>query len=509
MIEKLNQLRKFIEIDLWRIRLSSLSKRKRFLFGFLRIWIIAFKEFVNDKCAEKASALTFLSMLSLVPILALLFTIANAFGIRELVEDELERYFQGQTEILDKVSPYVDNILGSGDTENGISFSDSIALVNDSTFQTGLNNVTISDSSSNFLIADSTKTSNDSTIVANEESISADDLDEGNGSGLNKSIITISSIGFLLYTVIRLLMNIEAAFNDMWDIKKSRRWERKISDYVTVILLGPLLLVVASSATVFVKDTIQDLMTQWEVLGQLRSGIVFLLKLLPYTILWLLLFGLYIIFPNTRVKFWPALFAGIVAGTLYQLNQQAFISLQFAFARYNAIYGSIAFLPLFLIWLQISWLIVLFGAEICYGAQYMNQWEMNSETLKISYDYRRKLTLLLLYRIVKKFEEGVGPLAISELGSTVNVPRRYVTDICYELERSKLISKVESDEVAYQPGFDIHKMDLFTVLNKLEDEGMGEFDPRKTTVFQSIENALEDINHKWKDTASNKLLKDL
>ncbi len=439
MIEKFNQLRKFIEVDLWRLRLGSLSKRKRFFFGFLRIWVIAIKEFINDKCAEKASALTYLSMLSLVPVLALIFAIANAFGIKELMQRELERYLSGQGKILEVVQPYIENLLST------------------------------------------------------------------NGGGW----VAVSSAVFLIYTVIRLLMNIEAAFNDMWDIKKSRRWERKISDYVAVILLGPVLLIVASSATVFVKDTIQGFVTEWEVLGQLKSGIVFLLKLLPYTILWLLLFGLYLIFPNTRVKFWPALFAGIVAGTLYQLNQQAFISLQFAFARYNAIYGSIAFIPLFLIWLQISWLIVLFGAEICYGAQYINQWEINSEKLKISYDYRRKLTLLLLYRIVKKFEKGDGALTVSQLGSTVNVPRRYVSEICYELEKSKLISKVEADEMAYQPAFDIHKMDFYTVLSKLEDEGMGEFDPRKTRVFQSIENALEDINLKWKDTNSNKLVKDL
>ncbi len=440
MTERLNQLRKFLEVDLWRLRLGKLPKRKRYLFGFIRIWIIAIKEFINDKCAEKASALTYLSMLSLVPVLALIFAIAKAFGIKELMDRELERYFSGQTEILNQVQPFVEKML---DTQGG-------------------------------------------------------------------GVVAVSSAVFLIYTVIRLLMNIEAAFNDMWDIKKNRRWERKISDYVAVILLGPVLLIVASSATVFVRDTIQDVVNSLEVLGQLRSGIIFLLKLLPYTILWLLLFGLYLIFPNTRVKFWPALFAGIVAGTLYQLNQQAFISLQFAFARYNAIYGSIAFLPLFLIWLQISWLIVLFGAEICYGAQYINQWEMNSETLRISYDYRRKLTLLLLYRIIKKFEKGEGALTMSDLGSMVNVPRRYIADICYDLERASLITRVEHEEVAYQPSFDIHKMDLHTILNKFEYEGMGEFDPRKTRAFEHIEEALEKIEDVWKkDQNLNVLLKDL
>lgn len=439
MKEKLNQIQKFIEVDLWRLRLKSLPKRKRYLFGFIRIWVIAIKEFVNDKCAEKASALTYLSMLSLVPVIAMAIAIAKAFGLRKLMEDELKKYFSGQGEILDNVLPAVDNMLNS------------------------------------------------------------------TGGG----VVTGISIIFLLYTVIRLLMNIEAAFNDMWDIKKSRRWERKISDYVAVILLGPVLLIVASSATIFVKDTIQDFITNLEFLGQLKSGIVFLLKLLPYTILWFLLFGLYLIFPNTRVKFWPALFAGIVAGTLYQLNQQAFISLQFAFARYNAIYGSIAFLPLFLIWLQISWLIVLFGAEICYGAQYIDQWEMNTEKLRISLSHRRKLVLLLLYRVVKKFEKGQGAMSLNDLAGQVNIPRKYVVDICYELERSGLITRIEADDVAYQPSFDIHKMDLHTILSKYEKEGMGDFDPRKSKAFTAIEGALEQIESKWKKSEANVLLKDL
>jgi membrane protein len=439
MTKKLNQVQQFIEVDLWRVRLKSLPKRKRFIFGFIRVWVIAIVEFVNDKCAEKASALTYFSMLSLVPVIAMIVAIAKAFGIRELMEKELAKYFSGQEAVLENVLPYAEKML----------------------------------------------------------------------SGTSGGIVTGISIVFLIFTVIRLLINIEAAFNDMWEIKKSRRWERKVSDYVAVILLGPVLLIVASSATLFVKDTIQEVIAQMEFLGQLRSGIVFLLKLLPYTILWFLLFGIYLIFPNTRVKFWPALFAGIVAGTLYQLNQQAFISLQFAFARYDAIYGSIAFLPLFLIWLQISWLIVLFGAEICYGVQYIDQWEMNSEKLKVSLSHRKKLTLLLLYRVVKKFEKGSGSMSMDDLAGMVNIPRKYVVDICYDLEKAGLLTRVDSDDVAYQPSFDIHKMDLHTILRKYETAGMEDFDPRKSKAFQSIEKALEKIESKWMTSDSNVLLKDL
>ena len=439
MTKSLNQVRQFIEVDLWRIKLKSLPRRKRFLFGFIRVWVITIKEFLNDRCAEKAPALTYFSMLSLVPVVAMVVAIANAFGIRELMEKELAKYFSGQEAMLENVLPFAEKMLNRS------------------------------------------------------------------GGG----IVTVISMAFLIFIVIHLLMNIEAVFNDIWGIKKNRRWERKISDYIAIILLGPVLLIVASSATIFVKDTIQEFISNIEFLGQFRSGIIFLLKLLPYTILWFLLFGLYLIFPNTRVRFWPALIAGIVAGTLYQLNQQAFISLQFAFARYDAIYGSIAFLPLFLIWLQISWLIVLFGVEICYGVQYVNQWEMNSEKLELSLSHQRKLMLLLLHRVVKKFEKGDGSLSLNELAGIVNIPRKYVVDICYELEKSRLITRIESDDVSYQPGFDINQMDLHRVLSMYEKEGMGDFDLRKSKAFESIEHVLEQIEGKWKKSDRNVLIKDL
>ena len=439
MAKRMIRLRKFLEEDLWLLKLKSLPKGKRWFYGFIRIWIIAIKEFVDDRCAEKASALTYFSMLSIVPVLAMLFAIAKGFGLEKLLQQQLNTFLSSQEEMINNVLPYAQRMLESADG----------------------------------------------------------------------GTITVISLVFLIVTVIQLLMNIEAAFNNMWDIKQSRRWERKISDYVAVILLGPILLIVASSATVFVTGQIQSVIAEFEILNPIKSGIFFLLKLLPYTLVWLLLFLLYLIFPNTRVKFFPALMAGILAGTLYQLTQWGFINLQFAFARYNAIYGSIVFLPLFLIWLQLSWLIVLFGAEFAYGAQYVNEWSLKSDQLKISLNHKRKLVLLLLYRIVKKFERMEGPMSQSELAGYVNIPRRVVIEICDELERAKLISKLDGDLPMYQPGFDINQMNLHTVIEMYEKEGIGDFDDRKTDVFLSIEEALEEIDKKWKNSPVDKLLKDL
>jgi membrane protein len=159
MIKQLNQFKQFIEVDLWRLKLKSLSRKERWSYGFIRVWIIAIKEFIDDKCTEKASALTYFSMLSIVPVVAMLFAIGKGFGIEKLVEAELSKFLSGQEEILKFILPLAQNML----------------------------------------------------------------------SGTSSGVVTGISLVFLIYTVVRLLMNIEEAFNDMWDIKQSRRWERKIS----------------------------------------------------------------------------------------------------------------------------------------------------------------------------------------------------------------------------------------------------------------------------------------
>lgn len=439
MLNKIAQIKRFIEVELWLIKLKSLPRKERWLYGFIRVWIISVKEFMDDRCKEKASALTYFSLLSVVPVLAMLFAIAKGFGLEKLLEQQLSTFLSSQEEMLHNVLPFAQRMLDSA----------------------------------------------------------------------NGGIITGISLVFLIFLVVRLLMNIENAFNHMWDIKHSRRWERKISDYVAVILLGPVLLIVASSATVFVTGQIQSVLTAFEIFNPIKSGIFFMLRLLPYTLIWLLLFLLYLIFPNTRVQPFPALMAGILAGTLYQLTQWGFINLQFAFARYNAIYGSIVFIPLFLIWLHLSWLIVLFGAEFAYGIQYVNEWTLKSEHLTVSLNQRRKLMLLILYRIVKKFEKKEGPMTISNLVEVVHVPYKIVIDICRELEHAQLITKINSNVPACQPSFDINKMNLHTVLEMYETDGVGDFDDEKTKAFISIENALKEIENRWKDSPSNKLLKDL
>ena len=427
----------FLKKDVWQKDLNTLPKNKRWLYSIIKVLVMTIKEFIDNKCVEKASALTYFSMLSIVPVMAMFLAIARGFGFDKLVQTELSRYLN--EDILDKVIPWSQKLLDS--------------------------------------------TSGD--------------------------VVTGISLLFLLYTILRLLENIETSINEMWHISKSRQWNRKIADYVSVMLLSPVLFVIASSTTLFVTGQIQSLVTQLEFLNEIKSGIFLLLKLLPYTLIGILFTLLYIIFPNTKVKFIPALIGGILAGTSYQINQWGFVHLQFLFVRYNAIYGSLVILPLFILWLQISWLIVLFGAQLAYAIQYVKGWFFDNEKLIISLGHTKRLMLLLLYKIIKNFKNNEGAILRSELANGMHVPHRHIHIICEKMERAGLVIKTNNEDISYLPAFDIQKMDIQTVLAKYENEGLKDFDNTRSKTFTAIDKTLKKIDDVWKNNDANLKLKDL
>jgi membrane protein len=289
----------FIRIDIWRIRLDDLPFGKSFLIKQLRIIILAFRGYNEDRCLLRASSLTFYTLLSIVPVAAMFFGVAKGFGFERRLEDQLFERFPGQEEVLSQV----------------IHFSNSL-------------------------------------------------LEQTRG-GL------IAGIGLLVlfWSVLKVLGHIEMAFNDIWEIKKQRSWGRKFSDYLSIMLISPILVLMSGSATVFITTQVAQITQKVELLGVVSPLISFFLKFTPYVLIWALFTILYIIMPNTKVHFKAGLLGGVVAGTLYQIAQGAYISFQIGAAKYNAIYGSFAALPLFLMWVQISWWIVLFGAELSFASQ--------------------------------------------------------------------------------------------------------------------------------------------
>jgi len=210
----------------------------------------------------------------------------------------------------------------------------------------------------------------------------------------------------LFWAVIKVLGNIEYSFNDIWGIKEGRTLGRKFSDYLSVMLLCPILMILASSVTVFITTQITLITAKVALLGMFSSIIFFVLKLLPYCLIWVLFTFLYIFMPNTKINFKSGILAGIIAGTLYQLVQWGYIVFQVGAAKYNAIYGSFAALPLFLIWLQLSWLIVLFGAELSFAHQNVDTYEFEPDSLNISDHFKKLLSLQTCHVLVKNFCGG-------------------------------------------------------------------------------------------------------
>ena len=279
MKKKITDIWKFLTYDIWRITEDEVTRTKFSLYNIIKTIYLCINRFTKDRMANKASALTYSTLLAIVPILAILFAVARGFGFDNLMEHQFRNGFGGNIETTEAILSFVNSYLSQ--TKGGVFIG--VGLV------------------------------------------------------------------MLLWTVINLVSNIEITFNRIWEVKKARSMYRKITDYFSMFLLMPILIVVSGGLSLFMS-TILKQMDDFVLLAPVMKFI-----------------GLYIFMPNTKVKFKHALIAGILAGSAYQAFQFLYINSQLWVSKYNAIYGSFAALPLFLLWLQISWTICLFGAELAYA----------------------------------------------------------------------------------------------------------------------------------------------
>ncbi len=434
---RIQSVRKFLEVDIWNVKISTLPKWTAIWYQQLRVLIITISEFGKDRGSESASALTYFSVLSLVPVLAMVFGIAQGFGLEKFLITELNRFFgESQGAVIDTALEFAKNMIS---TANG-------------------------------------------------------------------GVITGISFVFLMYAVLRLLNNIEVAFNQIWQTK-SRTWQRKLSDYLAIIIIGPIFIILSGSVTALVATQLDNLASQYEVLAYFRP----LISFSRYILIWILFTLLYLIFPNTRVKIFPALIAGIVAGTAYEFVQIAWIEAQVYLSNYNAIYGGFAALPLFLIWLQLSWTIVLFGSEYAFATQNANIWHYESKQMQLSTRHQRQVTLLILRHIVKNFEVGGKPLTVSDLSAIVQIPYRFVRDVCRDLVHAGILNPVSSEDETecFQPAVDIAGLDVFTVLRKMDMVGFNELKADDDEHFRVIGNLFTHLDANIKGSDDNKLIKQL
>lgn len=433
---------KYLTEDIWRIPLAEMPRRKSFLVREIRILVLAFRGFREDKAQLRASALTFNTLLSIIPMVAIAFGIAQSFGFKERMEVEIQKALLGHEDVMNWILQITENFL---------------------------------ESSSGGFIA---------------------------GVGLL----------ILVWSVMQVLNHIEKSFNHIWQIKKARPWVRKFADYLSLMIIGPLFLVVSGSVTVYLNTKMIDISDQTMVLNTIKPALIFLLQITPYMIMWLVLTMLYMVMPNTRVKFKSAFTAGVIAGTLFQLIQLLYINSQIGVSKYSAIYGSFAAFPLFLIWLQISWLIVLLGAEISFANQNVNRYEFEFESLKVNMYQKRILTLLILSLIIKRFLAGESPVTASEISKNIQIPVRLARDILYNLTEAGLLTEINIDKPRdrkYQPALDPGKMKLSFVLSRIEKSGGGDIPVKETPGYNKFSSIINEFGKKLKGSDLDLLISEV
>jgi membrane protein len=437
----LSKVTKFLKTDIWRMRLKNYPRRKSFFLRQLRIIVLTMRRFVEHGCKYRASSLTFFSLLSTVPVIAVMFGIAKGFGLQNRVEAELLLRMKGQEEIAKRVVTFANALL------------------------------------------------------------------ENTSGGFIAGI----GVAILFWSIIKVLTHIENSFNDIWGVKTPRSLARKFSDYISMILICPFLLIIAGSATVLISSQLQSVVEKLPVFG-IGPVIIFLLKLLPYCALWVVFTFVFIFMPNTKVNLKSGIVGGIIAGTIFQVAQWVYINFQIGAAKYSAIYGSFAALPLFLVWLQTSWLIVLFGAELCFAHQNVETYEFEQDCVTASLSFRKLLSLVITHRVVKNFCKREPPLDAAEISHTFEIPIRLVRRTLFELVEAGVLCEVKKNDnkdSAYQPAVDADKLTASFVIESLEQTGNSDIPIEETDEMNKLGQCLNAFARDMENSPENILLKNL
>ena len=314
---------------------------------------------------------------------------------------------------------------------------------------------------------------------------------------------------FLLWTLISLISNVEDCFNAIWGIKQGRTIWRKLTDYLAIMLILPILMICSSGILVFMSTTLRTILP----FGFLSPVIGWLLDLLSVALVWLFFAGSYMLIPNTKVKFSNAIMAGFMAGTAYMVLQWLFVTGQVYVTKYNAIYGSFSFLPLLLIWLQLVWVITLAGGVLCFSSQNIFEYSFTSEISRISSNYKWSLTLAVMTICIHRFLDEETPATPHRIAVEYGLPITLVNDAVHKLTVAGLVRRTvgekEGDEPGVVPAIEPSQISIGEVLKRLGDAGSTNFIPRFNDRFSSLTKAVKEINAKCIEEASKILLMNL
>ena len=382
----------------------------------------------------RSAALTFYTLMSLVPIVAVIFAIMKGFGLADGLTENLYALFPQSPETIDYIISFAEKALAR--TQGGVVAA--VALV------------------------------------------------------------------MLFWAVIRVFASIESAFNNIWEVKVARSIARQWTDYIAVVMIVPVLWILANAAGDYVEQLL-GLYDKWyfNTLSHLASMVI----------IWTMFTLLYLIIPNARVRFQSALMAGIVAGTIFLLFQWGYVYVQRWMTSYNAIYGSFAALPLFLIWMQTSWEILLFGGELSFAYQNISRFAEERESLRISYDQRRKVLLAVMILVARNFRDHGGTLSTDTIRERLGLPTRIVNDVLFQLVQAGQLIAVRSGDgerdVAFTPAHDLASTTVYGILEAVERTGQATLDLEQSADLARVNRELETLKQTVRQSPENVRLTNL
>lgn len=432
-VAKARSLWQYVSAGVWREDKNTLFVK------IVKTLNLSIKSFLNSDVQTQACAMTYRTLLALVPALAMLFALGRGFGLQTYLENQLMNTFHAMRGALSQAFNFVDSYLNQ--TSEGIFV----------------------------------------------------------GVGLI----------FLVWTLISLVSNIEEAFNRIWEVKTGRSFWRKITDYTAMLLILPIIMVCIGGINVMLSTKLQAIFD----FPFLTPVVSVLLEVASYVFTWLFFTAVYMLIPNTEVKFRNAFIAGIISGTGFLILQWIFVTGQMYVARNNAIYGSFSFLPLLFIWLQLVWVITLSGAVICYSAQNIFRYSYNDDISHISPRYREKVVMAVAAVIVQRFCNNCRPVTSRMLIVNYGLPPSLVTRAIDVLLEAGLISRVVMDvkkeQYAYQPALPPDEMTIALVRKRLDITGSKNFIKDFNTNYKGIVTIFDGITQSIDDYAGTIKLNDI
>lgn len=404
----------YISDEVWDVELTSLSKLESIWVKFVRVVTLVVRGYREDNCPLHASALTFNSLMAIVPVLALSLALARVFGAGDLAHERVRGMVAEWTQRFDGVS-----------IEQGVE-----SALQDEAIEESDATVEAIETEKPLLLSEQINELVDSTFQKVE----------------NISFAALGGVGLvmLLWMVISVLGRVEASFNLVWGITQNRSLWRKMTDYLFVVLVLPFLITAASSIPIvdlvlsFLHASAAEEVRTVMGSAWLKRFMVFVFS--SFSFMFLLIF-----MPNTRVRWRPALVGGMVSAVLFIVWLWLCAALQVGVARYGAIYGSFAVVPILLAWVHVSWQIVLLGAEVAFSVQNCTTYSLESGSRKASSRARLTLGLLLLGDVAAAMRRGQPGVDPGSFTQAHRVPVRLFNDVVDELISSGIMGRLSDD----------------------------------------------------------------